>query len=547
MKKGAELFVECLETEFVEYVFGLPGEEILPLLDVLSSSKKIKFVLTRHEQSAAFMADIYGRLTGKPGVCLVTLGPGATNLVTGVADANLDRSPVVAITGQGNLEKTHKESHQYIDIVSTFKFITKWNSTVTRADYIPEIVWKAFRLAREEKKGATHIELPENVCEEDTSARPLLGEHIHSAMVADKTAVSSAAEIISKALSPIILAGNGVTRANASSELVEFARATNIPVVNTFMGKGVIPANDELSLGTIGLQARDYVMCGVERADLVISIGYDLVEYAPRFWNPNVDKKIIHIDSTHSETDTHFRTIIDLKGDIKETLKLLATVCKFRSDSSYTTKLKRYITSELEDHKDDNAYPLNPQKIVYDIRETLDEDDILISDVGMHKIWISRLYPAYRPNTVLVSNGLASMGVALPGAIAAKLVHPDKKIIAACGDGGFLMSLHELETAKRLGLALVLLVFNDSRYSQVEWKQLNKYGRSFNVEFTNPDFVKLAESFSVNGIRIEKAEDLQGILKEATKSSSISIIDVPVGTKENLFLSEKLGNTVCPV
>lgn len=547
MKKGAELFVECLENERVEYVFGLPGEEILPLLNALSSSEKIKFILTRHEQAAAFMADIYGRLTGKAGVCLATLGPGATNLITGVADANLDRSPVVAITGQGSLEKTHKESHQYIDIVSTFKFITKWNRTVTRADFIPEIVWKAFRLAKEEKKGATHIELPENVCEEGTSARPLSGEHIHSTIVADKVAVSSAAQMISRAMSPLILAGNGVVRANASDELVEFAKATNIPIVNTFMGKGVISANDDLSLGTIGLQSKDYLTCGFERADLVISIGYDLVEYSPRFWNPRMDKRIIHIDSTHSETDMHFLTTIDLIGDIKETLKLLASFSKFRSDSAYSTKLKRYIASDLDEHKDDNSYPLKPQKIVYDIRETLDENDILISDVGMHKIWISRLYPAYRPNTVLISNGLASMGIALPGAVAAKLVHPERKIIAACGDGGFLMNLHELETAKRLGLAFIVLVFDDGRYSQVEWNQLNRYGKSFNVEFTNPDFVKLADSFGVNGIRIEKADDLQGVLKEASKSSSIWIIDVPVDTNENRFLSEKLGNTICPV
>jgi len=547
LKKGAELFVECLETEGVEYVFGLPGEEILPLLNALSSSQRIKFILTRHEQASAFMADIYGRLTGKAGVCLATLGPGAMNLVTGVADANLDRSPVVAITGQGSLEKTHKESHQYIDVVSTFRHITKWNTTVTRADFIPEIVWKAFRLAREEKKGATHIELPENVSEEETSAKPLLGEHIHSSTVADRVSVSHAAQMISRAMSPLILAGNGVIRANASDELVEFAKAVNIPVVNTFMGKGVISANEQLSLGTIGLQAKDYVMCGFERADLVISIGYDLVEYSPRFWNPKTDKKIIHIDSTHSETDMYFRTTIDLKGDIKETLKLLASVSKFRSDSSYTTKLKRYVTSELDDHKDDNSYPLKPQKIVYDIRETLGENDILISDVGMHKIWISRLYPAYRPNTVLVSNGLAPMGIALPGAVAAKLVHPDRKIIAACGDGGFLMSLHELETAKRLGLAFIVLIFNDGRYSQIEWSQLNRYGKSFNVEFTNPDFVKLADSFGVNGIRVERADDLQEVLKEASKSSSIWIIDVPVDTNENRFLSEKLGHTVCPV
>lgn len=399
MKRGADVFVECLEKEGVDYVFGLPGEEIISLLKALNSSR-IRFILTRHEQAAAFMADVYGRLMGRAGVCLSTLGPGATNLITGIADANLDRSPVVAITGQGSLERTHKESHQYIDVANTYRFITKWNTRVTRSDFIPEIVRKAFRLAKEEKKGATHIELPEDVAEEETSARPFQGErHIHSKTVPDRQAIDSAAQLIGGARYPIILAGNGVIRAGASGELLEFARSTNIAVVNTFMGKGVIPSNEELSIGTIGLQAKDYVMCGVERADLIICIGYDFVEYSPTFWNPNGDKTIIHIDSTHSETDEHFITTLDLIGDLKETLRNLTAFSTSKADSSYSTMLKKFVSTELEEHKDDSGYPLKPQRIVSDIREAMGDEDILISDVGMHKLWIARLYPAQRPNT----------------------------------------------------------------------------------------------------------------------------------------------------
>ncbi len=541
--KGSDLLVKCLENEGVEYIFGIPGEEILDLMDSLSRSK-IKFVLTRHEQGASFMANVYGRLTGKPGVCLSTLGPGATNLVTGVADAQLDRCPLVAITGQAPLETTHKESHQYIDVVQTFKFITQWNRSITKADFIPEIVRKAFKIAAE-RSCATHVELPEDVAKEETNAQPIPRSEARSRNVPDPAAIRRAAEMIKGAKYPIILAGNGVVRSNASEELTEFARANEIAVVNTFMGKGAISAREELCLGTIGLQSKDYVECGLERADLVITVGYDLVEYAPRLWNPG-GNSVIHIHNKSTEIDEHYLPKLELVGDISETLKLLRERTGYKKGVDYSRKLRDYMAKELDVFKDDASYPLKPQKMINDIRNALGDDDILISDVGAHKLWIGRLYPAYKPNTVIISNGFASMGIALPGAIAAKLAYPEKKVVATVGDGGFLMTVQELETAVRLGVGFAVVIFNDSKYGMIEWSQLNKFESSFGVEFGNPDFVKLAESFGARGIRLEKGDSLEDALKEGLSTNEIYVIDAPVDYSENIKLSKKLGQNICP-
>ena len=448
--KGSDLFIKCLENEGVSYIFGVPGEEILDILDSLSRSK-IKFIVTRHEHGAAFIADVYGRLSHRPGVCLSTLGPGATNLITGVADAYLDRVPLVAITGQAALEKTHKEAHQYIDIVGSFKYTTNWSTTIMRADFIPEILKKAFDIAVY-APGAVHIELPEDVAEEETSKIPLERKvNIHSS-APDHSELEKVADLIKKASAPIILAGNGVIREEASFELKALVNKTGIPVATTFMGKGVIPADSPFYLGSVGIHEKDYVMCGIDVADLVICIGFDHVEYSPRFWNPDASKRIVHIHSGHPEVDSSYLPEFILIGSIKETLKHLADVCDFTKQmSGYFTKLKITIEAELESFKDDMAFPIKPQKILYDIRKCLSRKDILISDVGAHKLWIGRLFPAYEPNTVIISNGLASMGFGLPGAIAANIVLPDRKVVAVVGDGGFMMNLQELETAVRLG------------------------------------------------------------------------------------------------
>jgi acetolactate synthase-1/2/3 large subunit len=540
--KGSDLLVKCLENEGVEYVFGIPGEETLDLMESLSKSS-INFILTRHEQGAAFMANVYGRLAGKPGVCLATLGPGATNLITGVADAQLDRAPLVAITGQAPLEAIHKESHQYIDVVQTFKFITKWNRTITKASFIPEMVRKAFKIAMV-TPGATHLELPEDVAQEECDGRPLAKEKVYRRIEPDEEAVHEAAELIRVSSYPVILAGNGVIRASASEELLEFARENEIPVVNTFMGKGAISAREELYLGTIGLQSRDYVECGLERADLVISVGYDLVEYAPKLWNPG-EKTIIHIDTKTAEIDEHYQPKLELVGNIGATLRILTGHTGFKKGVDYSKKLRNFMIDELERFRDDTSFPLKPQRVVSDIRRVLRDDDILVCDVGAHKLWIARLYPAYSPNTVIISNGFASMGIALPGAIAAKLVHPGKHVVAAMGDGGFLMNEQELETAIRLGLGFVVVIFNDSKYGMIEWNQFNRSKESYGVEFTNPDFVKLAESYGAIGVRLEEGDSLTGIIEEGVASNELWVIDVPVDYSENIKLSQKLGQNVC--
>ncbi|NJD78130.1 MAG: acetolactate synthase large subunit [Candidatus Methanoperedens sp.] len=542
--KGSDLFVKCLENEGVEYMFGVPGEEVLDLLDSLSRSK-IRFIVTRHEHGAAFMADVYGRLSHRPGVCLSTLGPGATNLITGVADAYLDNAPVVAITGQAAQEKTHKEAHQYIDIVGSFAHITNWNTAIRRADFIPEIMRKAFDIAAD-VPGAVHIELPEDVAEEETDKVPLQKKGKGHISAPGDEELERVAAFIKNASMPIILAGNGILREEASPELCEFVNKTGIQVATTFMGKGVIPAESEFYLGSVGIQEKDYVMCGIDFADLVICIGFDHVEYSPRFWNPASLKKIVHIHSTHPEVDSSYLPEFVLIGSIKETLHRMAAFCDFRKDiPEYFRKLKNILEEELGSFRDDTAFPMKPQKILYDIRNCISREDILISDVGAHKIWIGRLFPAYEPNTVIISNGLASMGFALPGAIAANLVLPERKVVVATGDGGFLMNLQELETARRLGCNFVVVIFDDSGYGSIDWKARIKFNKSFGTQFSNPDFVRLAESFGAKGVKIERAQDFAPGLKEALESGGIWIFDVEVDYSENIKLTRKLGKNVC--
>ncbi len=544
--KASDLFVRCLENEEVRFVFGLPGEEVIDLLDSLSTSNRISFITCRHEQGASFMANVYGRLTGKSGVCLGTLGPGATNLITGVADATLDRAPVVAITGQTELKNMHKEAHQFIDIAQIFKFITKWNSMITKAETIPEIIRKAFRIAETEKKGATHIELPRDVAQEEVKIDYFVMKKEYSPQRPDAKSIKKAVELIENAKNPVVISGNGVIRANASAELLRFVKKNNIPVVTTFMGKGGISAREKLYIGTAGLQERDYIMCGIEPSDLIITVGMDFVEYSPERWSPKRDKEILHIDFEYSEIDAYYTTRLDLIGDIKETLKLLNRYTILGKESSYSIRLKHYIDKELQNYSDDDGYPMKPQKIIFDLRKALDDDSLLISDVGSHKLWLCRLYPVYKPNTFIVSNGLSSMGVALPGAIAAKKAKPGVRVVAATGDGGFMMSVQELETAKRLGLSFVVLIFDDQKYGAIEWKQIIKFGRAFGSSFTNPDFVKLAESFGAKGYKIERASELCPTLEETLKLEGIHVIDVPVDFNENLRLTKKLGNFICP-
>jgi acetolactate synthase-1/2/3 large subunit len=542
----AEVLVQCLENEEVEYVFGLPGEENLHVLEALRNSS-IQFITTRHEQGAAFMADVYGRLTGKAGVCLSTLGPGATNLMTGVADANLDGAPLVAITGQVGTDRMHIESHQYLDLVAMFAPVTKWNAQIVRPDTTPEIIRKAFKVAQAEKPGAVHIDLPENIAAMPLNAKPLRRDN-REKTYASLRSINATAAAISKAQNPLILAGNGVIRGHASEALTEFATQLNIPVANTFMGKGAIPYTHPLSLWTVGLQQRDLISCAFEEADLVIAIGYDLIEYSPKKWNPEGDKKIIHINECRAEIDSSYIPFVEVFGDISDSLNEIIKRCDRDGKKNPSAHIIRaQIKEDYEQYAHDDGFPVKPQKIIYDLRQVMAPEDIVISDVGAHKMWMARHYHCDCPNTCIISNGFAAMGIAIPGAIAAKLVNRDRKVVAVTGDGGFMMNCQELETALRVKTPFVTLIFNDNGYGLIEWKQINQFGHSTSVDFGNPDFVKFAESMGLKGYRVESAADLIPTLKAALADDVPSVIDCPVDYRENLRFSEKAGDLSCKI
>jgi len=544
--KASELFVKCLENEGVEYIFGIPGEENLDVMDSLLDSK-IRFITTRHEQGAAFMADVYGRLTGKAGVCIGTLGPGATNLITGVADANMDHAPLVAIAGQASTHRLHKESHQVLDLEEMFRNITKYSARLLTPNIIPEVVRKAFKVSQTEKTGACFIEFPENIAEMDVEGESPLGMKQPVPPEPPQEKVEQAAKIISDAKHPIILAGNGVIRAKAWKQLHEFSQGLNIPVANTFMAKGVVPfAKNPLALGSAGLQSKDYVSCGFDRADVVICVGYDLVEYHPYLWHPTKDRTIIHIDMSPAEVDAYYSVAVGVLGDIKHSLNRIRDIASNHTGNAMRG-LRKALVEDMSQHKDNNNFPVTPQKIIWDLRTAMEMEDIAISDVGAHKMWMARMFRCEAPNTCLISNGFASMGIAVPGAIAAKLAFPDRKVVAVTGDAGFMMNSQEIETAMRIGTPVVVLIWNDSAYGLIEWKQMNGFGRKSNIDFNNPDFVKYAESFGAKGYRIEKTEDLLPTLEHALQDNTVSIIDCPVDYSENLKLTEKLGEMVCPI
>jgi acetolactate synthase-1/2/3 large subunit len=536
---ASELFVRCLENEGIDTIFGLPGEENIDVMDALLDSE-LRFVLTRHEQGAAFMADVHGRLTGRAGVCLATLGPGACNLITGVADANMDRAPVVAIAGQAATTRMHKESHQYLDLTRMFESISKYSTQIRAAETIPEIVRKAFKVAQTEKPGLAFMELPENVAEVRVEGLAPLQPQAPTPPYPPPDKVSQAARVISEARSPIVMAGNGVIRGRASAELAAFAERLNLPVATTFMAKGALPFSHPLSLGTVGMQARDYVGCGFDRADVIVCVGYDMVEYHPQLWHPTRDRKIVHIDASPAEVDEHYILEVGVVGDIAHTLAAITEEAK-PADATAVSQLRQIIVEELRACAEDRAFPLKPQKIVWDLRQVLRPEDIAISDVGAHKMWMARMYEAEAPNTCIISNGFASMGIALPGAIAAKLAYPDRKAVAVCGDAGFMMNCQELETALRLGLGLVVLIWRDDKYGLIEWHQNRKFGRTSHIDFTNPDFVRFAESFGAKGYRVEAAAELVPVLRQALADDTVVVVDCPVDYSENMKLTEKLG------
>ncbi len=549
--KASDLFVQCLEAENIEYIFGVPGEENADFMISLEKSNKIKFILTRHEQGAAFMAEVYGRLTGNPAGCLGTLGPGATNLITGVADSNMDRSPMIVLTGQGASTRLHKESHQVMDVVAMFEPVTKWAHTVLHPHNIPEMIRKAVRLARTEKPGACHIELPEDIAKLDTDATPLKPLRFRRPVAGDKI-IDQAFEQIMNAKRPIIIAGNGCIRKRASKQLRIFCQKNGIGVISTFMAKGCVDMDADYCLYTIGLQAKDVVACALDSADLVITIGYDMVEYHPILWNKNKDKKIIHIDFLPTEIDENYHPETEVVGDLAHSLWMLNeradNMGGLKFDLKQQAATRRDMKAELEIHKDDDTTDLiRPQKVLWDVRQVMGAHDILLSDVGAHKMWIARHYQCHVPNTCLIPNGFCSMGFALPGAIAASLVHPNRNILAICGDAGFLMNVQEMETAKRLNVNMVVMVWEDNMYGLIAWKQTNEFGKHTDLSFNNPDWMQLASAFNWHGHHVTKSKDLTATLETAFSERGPSLIVVPIDYRENMILTERLGEIACPI
>ena len=547
---ASDLMVKSLEAEGIEYIFGVPGEENADFMMSLEKSEQIKFILTRHEQGAAFMAEIYGRLTGNPAGCLGTLGPGATNLITGVADSNMDRAPMLVLTGQGSTSRLHKESHQIMDVVEMFKPVTKWAATVYNADTIPEIIRKAVRVARTEKPGAVHVELPEDVAKLPTTAEPLEPRRFRRS-VADDKIIDHAFELISNAKRPVIIAGNGAIRRRASAQLRKLCEVTNIGVLSTFMAKGAVDMDADYCLYTVGLGSKDLPTIAIDEADLVITIGFDMVEYHPKLWNPDKSKTIIHADFLPAEIDENYHPEVELVGDLAHTLWMLNE--RFDNfgvpnyDLGYQRELRTRMQEEWALHaNDDTLGDIRPQKMLWDARQILGPNDILLSDVGAHKMWIARHFHCHEPNTCLIPNGFCSMGFALPGAIAASLVYPENKVLGIAGDAGFLMNVQEMETARRLNSNIVMLVWEDNAYGLIAWKQENEFGRHTDLAFGNPDWLLMAKSFGWHGHRVDDSADFADTLQLALDEQGPSLVVASVDYRENMKLTERLGEITEP-
>ncbi|MDP2630561.1 MAG: acetolactate synthase large subunit [Candidatus Uhrbacteria bacterium] len=543
--KASDLFVRCLENEGVRYIFGVPGEENLDFLESLRTSS-IQLIITRHEQSAAFMAATYGRLTGRAGVALSTLGPGATNLVTGVAFAQLGGMPLVVITGQKPIKQSKQGRFQVIDVVGMMRPITKMTERVSSGGRIPSLVREAFRLAEEERPGAVHLELPEDIAAELVERTPLTRTGIRRPGP-DPKALETARRMIQNAKHPLIIIANGANRKRVRKHLHEFIEKTKMPFVSTQMGKGVIDERSPYSIGASALSDTDYVHCALAAADLLIVVGHDVMEKPPAFINYE-KQKLLHINFYSAHTDDVYLPTAEVVGDIAHTLWALTEKIEPQEhwDLSYFFQVRDSI--RLMGDSGSPSFPLKPQYILAALRRVIQQDGILSLDNGMYKLWVTRHYPAYEQNTVLIDNAFATMGAGLPNAIAAKLLNPDRPVVALCGDGGFMMNSQEIETAMRLGLNLVVVIVNDNGFGMIQWKQEAQHMPSFGLTFTNPDFVKYAESYGARGYRVMCAEELEQYLSRALEEKGVTIIDCPIDYSENIrVLTNELAAKVCPV
>jgi len=538
----AELIVECLESEGVEYVFGIPGEENIHLVEALSRSP-IRYVLVRHEQGASFMAETYGRLTGRAGVCSATLGPGAINLLLGTADATTNSTPLVALSAQVGMGRSFKESHQGVDLVSMFAPVTKWSALIATPDAAPEMIRKAFKLAQTERPGAVYLAVPEDVEKSvvPSGAAPL-PVNVPRADEPSSDQIERAAVLLRDAVNPVVLAGHGATRAGAGDALIRFAEGLGIPVATTFHGKGVFPDDHPLALGAVGFMRHDYVNFGFDQSDVIVTVGYELQEFDPVRINPRGDKKIIHIHRFPAEVDLHYDVSVGLQSDMRSTLDALAVAVGRRFDQrGHGARIRSLLADELERGAADDRFPLAPARIVSDTRAALGRDDIVLVDTGALKMWMARLYPTYAPNTCLMSNGLSTMAWTLPGAIGAKLARPEVKVLVSTGDGSFLMNSQEIETALRERIAMVILIWVDDAYGLISWKMDLELGHDVDTTFTNPDFVAYAESFGAVGHRVASADELLPTLRAALDADTVSVIACPVDYSANLELIRSLG------
>ncbi len=531
--KASDLFVKALENEGVECVFGLPGEENLDLVESLRRSS-IRLILTRHEQAAGFMAATYGRLTGKPGVCLATLGPGATNLVTAAAYAQLGGMPMLMITGQKPIKKSKQGRFQIVDIVDLMKSITKFSRQIVDARLIPSLVREAFRLAEEERPGAVHLELPEDIAADRAEFVHLFSVNRTCRPQADAKALVSAAEMIGSARHPLLLIGAGANRKRIFEPLRAFVEKTGIPFFNTQMGKGVIGGYHPLYIGTAALSSGDYLHSAIDRADLVINAGHDVVEKPPFFMEPG-GKRVIHVNFSSAAVDAVYFPQLELVGDIATTFQRLTAMVWPCTDHDFVDfmSIREQVLAHIAEGADDPRFPLIPQRIVADVRKVMPNDGIIALDNGMYKIWFARNYRSTQPNSVLLDNALATMGAGLPSAMAAAMLNPGRRIMAICGDGGFMMNSQEMETAVRLELDLVVLVLRDDAYGMIRWKQAVGGFEDWGLQFGNPDFGQYAKSYGADGHRVEAAADFAPLLERCFKAGGVHLVEVPVDYSEN--------------
>jgi len=533
MVKASDLFIQALEEEGVEYIFGIPGEENLDMLDSLSRSTKIKLILTRHEQAAGFMAATYGRFTGKTGVCMATLGPGATNFVTAAAYAQLGGMPMMMVTGQKPVKKSKQGRFQILDVVDMMGPITKFTHQIVSSDNIPSKIREAFRIAEEEKPGAVHLEFPEDIAEEQTNEKPIPASQARRP-VPEAKSIKLAVDRIEKAKSPIIVIGAGANRKLTGKMLTRFIDKTGIPFVTTQLGKGVVDERHPLFMGCAALSAGDFVHRAIDAADLILNVGHDVIEKPPFFMHPD-GTEVIHISFNTAEVDPVYFPQVEVIGDIANAIWGIREEIAVQAHWDFSRMLEVRLAgaSHEAEGTDDARYPIYPQKLVKDIRSAMPDDGIICLDNGVYKIWFARNYKAHQSNTVLLDNALATMGAGLPSAMAAHLVYPERKVMAICGDGGFMMNSQELETAVRLQMNIVVLILNDNSYGMIRWKQANMGFKDWGLQYGNPDFVKYAESYGANGHFVKSSEELPALLEKCLNAKGVHLIECPVDYSDN--------------